>query len=365
MTNLQPIRSISRQRGVSALLIVGSLLIVAGLAGIGFVWMQPGSPPPGVATAESANRAAAPMPQVAQQASPEQAPPPVIAKPTPTSGPHPNWHGTWQGTTPDSKMVISAAGVEIFDVYENDGKKNKSHQMTTWGNATEATGNGEESGYAKSSVSLAEISRDYEATVARFRRDPSDLSISDPTQSRRMIGRINPGNYRVVWADLGGDCGQSDMIIDGDLILSIVNCRYRHEISLFTRQGATPSAIGQEPQGTARVMVPPSLPGGRWQGTVTQAGYSPYPAVMHLQSSSAGTLGGTMAYPSIPCTASLTFIRSEGNAFWFRESIQEGRGKCLDGGQISVLAVPGDTVVWRYFMAGNLNSPVATGTFRR
>ena len=235
MTTIQPIRSISRQRGVSALLIVGSLLIVAGLAGIGFAWMQPGSPPPGAATAESANRAAAPMPEVAQQASPQQAPPLVIAKPAPTSGPHPNWHGTWQGTTPDSKMVISAAGVEIFEVGENDGKKNKFHTKVPWSKASEPNGNDVESGYAKSSVSLAEILRSYEATVATFRRDPSDLSISDPTQSRRMIGRINPGNYRVVWAYLGGDCGQRDMIIDGDLILSIVNCRYQHKIDLFTR----------------------------------------------------------------------------------------------------------------------------------
>ena len=235
MTNLQPIRSISRQRGVSALMTVGSLLIVAGLAGIGFVWMQPGSPPPGVATAESANRAAAPIPEVAQEASPEKAPPPVIAKPAPTSGPHPNWHGTWQGTTPDSKMVISAAGVEFFDVSEINGKSEKYYQKCPWVNASEASGHTEESGYAKSSVSLAEISRAYEATVARFRRDPSDLSISDPTQSRRMIGRINPGNYRVVWAYWGGDCGLRDMIIDGDLILSIVSCGYQHKIDLFTR----------------------------------------------------------------------------------------------------------------------------------
>ena len=130
----------TRQRGASALVIVGSLLIVAGLAGLGFAWMQPGSHLPGAATAEPADRAAAPMPEVAQQVSPEKAqppiigpelaqqvspekaPPPVIAKPAPTSGPHPNWHGTWQGTTPDSKMVISAAGVEIFDGLKYGGK---------------------------------------------------------------------------------------------------------------------------------------------------------------------------------------------------------------------------------------------------
>ena len=236
MTNIQPIQSIIRQRGASALVIVGSLLIVAGLAGLGFAWMQPGSLVPGVATAESAGRTAASMPELVQQVSPEKAPP-VIVKPSSNSGPHPNWHGTWQGTTPDSKMVISAAGVEIFDGLKYGGKAHELHQMCMcpWVKASEASGNSEESGYAKSSVSLAEISRAYESTVARFGRDPSDLSISDPTQSRRMIGRINPGNYRVVWAYWGGDCGLRDMIIDDDLILSVVKCKYRHQIDLFTR----------------------------------------------------------------------------------------------------------------------------------
>ena len=235
MTNIQPIQSIIRQRGASALVIVGSLLIVAGLAGLGFAWMQPGSVVPGVATAESAGRTAASMPELVQQVSPEKAPPPVIAKPTPTSGPHRNWHGTWQGIKPDSKMVISAAGVEVFDVEEYDGKKNKFHTNLPWVKATEPNGNDEVSGYAKSSVSLAEISRAYEASLAMFRRDPSDFSISDPALSRRFIGRIKPGNYRVVWAYLGGDCGQRDMIIDDDLILSVVKCKYRHKIDLFTR----------------------------------------------------------------------------------------------------------------------------------
>ncbi len=158
-----------------------------------------------------------------------------IAKPASISAPHPNWHGTWQGTKPDSKMVISAAGVEIFDVVENDGKAEKFHEMTAWGNAHEPNGNDVESGYAKSSVSLTEILRSYEASVAMFRRDPTDFSISDPTLSRQMIGRITPGNYRVLWAYPGGDCRQRNMIIDGDLILSIVDCKYQHKIDLFTR----------------------------------------------------------------------------------------------------------------------------------
>lgn len=187
------------------------------------------------APADTAAAAAVVINAPPQVAAPASVPTAEITKSTPTSGPHPNWHGTWQGATPDSKMVISPAGVEFFDVSEINGKSEKYFQKCPWVNASEASGNSEESGYAKSSVSLAEILRSYEATVATFRRDPSDLSISDPTQSRRMIGRINPGNYRVVWAYLGGDCGQRDMIIDGDLILSIVNCRYQHKIDLFTR----------------------------------------------------------------------------------------------------------------------------------
>ena len=354
-----------RQRGASAWTLIGSLLVVVGVAGVGVALIKPGSQTPRVASIATKSGAATPAAVEVKPAAPGAASAAVARTDPSSAGPHPNWHGTWQGTSPDSKMVITGAGVEIFDVYENDGKKNKFHTKLPWVNTSEANGNDEESGYAKSSVSLAEISRAYESTVATFRRDPSDLSISDPTLSRRMIGRIKPGNYRVVWAYWGGDCGLRDMIIDGDLILSIVNCRYQHKISLFTRERAAPSVVGQEPQGTAHVTVAPSLPGGRWQGVVNQAGYPPYPAVMQLQSTSAGIPGGTMAYPSMPCTALLTFMRAEGNAFWFRESIQEGRGKCLDGGQISVTPMSNDTVVWQYFAPGNVNSPMATAMFRR
>lgn len=358
-------RTRHRQRGVSRWTLTGSLLIVTGLSGLGFALIGSGGPATPVAPVATERGAATPATAGIKPAAPSVAPT-VAGKTGPSSsGPHPNWHGTWQGTTPDSKMVISAAGVEVFDVLESEGKKDKFHAKLPWVNADEASGNSEESGYAKSAKSLAEISRSYESAVASFQREPSDLSISDPALSRRLIGRIKPGSYRVVWAYWGGDCGLRDMILDGDLILSIVNCRYQHRISLFTRQGATAPAVGQESQGTARVTAAPSLPNGRWQGAVTQAGYSPYPAVMHLQLNSAGVPGGTMAYPSMACTASLNFIRIESKTFWFRESIQEGRGKCVDGGQISVSTIPGDTLDWRYFMSGNLGSPVATATFRR
>ena len=236
-----------RQRGASAWTLIGSLLVVVGVAGLGVALIKPSYLTPTVAPVPTGS-AAGPMTADTKLAA---APTAVTKTDPPGSGPHPSWHGSWRGTTPDSKMVITGAGFEIFDVYERDGRKSKLHVKLPWVNTNEANGNDEESGYAKASVSIADISRRFEESVALFQRDPSDFSISDPTQSRWMIGRIKPGNYRVVWAYWGGDCGLRDMIIDGDLILSIVNCRYQHQVSLFTREGVVPPAAAREVPGPA------------------------------------------------------------------------------------------------------------------
>ena len=72
-----------------------------------------------------------------------------------------------------------------------------------------------------------------------------------------------------------------------------------------------------------------------------------------------------MAYASLRCTASLSFMESEGNKVWFRESIQDGKGKCVDGGRISITPMSNDSLLWQYFAPGNVSSPMATATFRR
>lgn len=81
---------------------------------------------------------------------------------------------------------------------------------------------------------------------------------------------------------------------------------------------------------------------------MNQPGYGSYPAVMQLQPTPAGTPAGTMDYASLRCTASLLFMKKEGNAVWFRESIEAGSGSCRDGGLISVAPMSNDTVVWKY-----------------
>lgn len=215
-----------RQRGLSTWTVIGSLLIAAGITGLTVALFKPGHPVANlavgnqvapIATQRSATsgstdstRSAAPVGASTVDAKTE----------SPTGGPHPNWRGIWRGADSDVQMVITAARV--------GGCK--------WIDATEPRFDGEcEAGYAKSSVSFVDISRRFEESVAQFQRDPSDFSISDPVQSRKLIGRIKPGNYRVIWMQDGSDCGMGDLIVDGDLMLRVVDCKYRHQISLFTR----------------------------------------------------------------------------------------------------------------------------------
>lgn len=208
------------QRGVSAWTMIGSLLVVAGLAGLGVALTKPGGK--ALASASVANERAAASPLTGG------------AKPTATgtasvagtktdhsgSGPYPNWHGTWRSASPNAEMVITATQVGACK----------------WTDATEPRLDaGCEAGYARSSVSPADISRRFEESVAAFQRDPTDFTLSDPVQSRALIARIKPGNYRVIWMQDGSDCGLGDLIIDGDLILREVNCHYGHQISVFAR----------------------------------------------------------------------------------------------------------------------------------
>lgn len=243
----------SGQRGVSMWSMSGSLLLVAGMAGLGVALIKPGSPTASIAPVATGNRAAAPLtgadtktsvpggtkpalssvtkspepgdsksaaPGPAKSTAPGTASTEVTKADPPGSGPHPNWHGTWRGGTPAVEMVITATRVG----------------ECKWVNATEPRFDGEcEAGYAKSSLSLANLVRRFEESVALFQRDPSDFSITDPAQSRKLISRIKPGNYRVIWMQDGSDCGMGDLIVDGDSMLRVVDCKYRHQISLFTR----------------------------------------------------------------------------------------------------------------------------------
>jgi hypothetical protein len=322
-------RSIDRQRGVSAWTLAGTLFLVFGLAGLGVALIMPGSqttngkPISAVGAGKAVAAGAMPSP---------------VAKAANTgSGPHLSWHGTWRGVGSDVKLVITPDGVG----------------ECKWINATEPR-------FAADCVS-----RQYETAVAMFQRDPSDFKISDPVQSRQMISKIKPGNYRKIWMHSGSDCGGAEMIVDGDLLLQIEDCKYGHRILLFARDSAATRSARRAPDAVANAIAAGPKSNGRWQGQVSQAGYPPYPAVLQLQSNAAGVPAGTMAYPTLGCTATLTFAQAESNVDWFTESIQQGRGKCQDGGLISITPAGSGAVSWKYFLPANVNMPVATATMQR
>lgn len=176
-------------------------------------------------------------------AAPSSAAPPVaalkapatVATPAPTSGPHPNWYGTWQGETPGSRLVIGPAGVDRIFVRTDEGKKRTHTERCKWTLQASNSGEACQSGYAKSSKAATAIQAEYERSVEAFRRDPSDFKISDPARSRTALRSVRPGNYRVVWTEGEGDCGRNEMIIDDDTILDVMQCRYGHQVERFTR----------------------------------------------------------------------------------------------------------------------------------
>lgn len=152
-----------------------------------------------------------------------------------SSGPHPNWHGTWQGETPGSRLVIGPAGVDWTFIRKDNGKLRTLTERCKWTPRTQASGDGCHSGYAKSSKTLAAIQAEYESSVVAFRRDPTDFSISDPARSRAALRSVASGRYRVLWFEGEGDCSRHEMIMDNDTVLSVMQCHYGHHVERFTR----------------------------------------------------------------------------------------------------------------------------------
>ena len=96
-----------RQRGVSAWTIIGTVLVVAGMAGLGLALVKPGGRAPSVATvapiapiATGSDTAAAPTTADTKLAAAGAASTAITKIDSPGSGPHPNWHGTWRGAKP-------------------------------------------------------------------------------------------------------------------------------------------------------------------------------------------------------------------------------------------------------------------------
>jgi hypothetical protein len=218
-------------------------------------------------------------------------------------------------------------------------------------------------GYAKRSKSLAALREAFEVSVAANQKDPSDFKVSDPLRGRADLQAIKPGNYRIVWIyEGGGDCGYSEHLVDNDTVLRVTECKYRHTIERLTRHGVAVPSDHATASTVQAIQGAKALPTGRWQGTVTQ-GFNKYSTEIQLALTPAGVLAGTVSYSSL-CTASLTYLRTEDSTYWFRETLQKGRGACVDGGLVSV-SPTGDAVTYRYHTPSSPSKPIASGVLRR
>lgn len=231
------------KRGWSAWTLLGSVLVSAGAVGPGAVLWQAGGSMAGRApAAETAVAPATPRSLGSAQASSprDQAVAPPVASverlPGSSSGPHPNWHGRWQGESEGSRLDIGPGGISKTSLHkEQDGKESMSTEHCKWTAKTEPSEGGCRSGYAVSSKALSLIQAEFEQSVEAHRRDPVDFKITDPVRARQAFSAIRPGSYRVVWAEGEGDCSRFEMIIDADTILSTMQCHYGHDIERFSR----------------------------------------------------------------------------------------------------------------------------------
>jgi hypothetical protein len=82
-----------------------------------------------------------------------------------------------------------------------------------------------------------DIERAFQESVAQFRKDATDFSISDPQASLSAIRSLSPGSYAAFACYAGGDCGYWEMIVDRDRLLAISQCKYGHGIELYKRAG--------------------------------------------------------------------------------------------------------------------------------
>lgn len=98
---------------------------------------------------------------------------------------------------------------------------------------------------------------------------------------------------------------------------------------------------------------------GTWSGTVSQPGakHPTYFTKMSLDRSG----GGSIDYPELQCSGTLTFIGKEGPSFVYRERITHGKTKCIDGGTLKVTP-RGNLLDWYWSGGGEVASATLTGT---
>ena len=89
---------------------------------------------------------------------------------------------------------------------------------------------------------------------------------------------------------------------------------------------------------------------GQWCGWAVQTGPGDHRTEWSANLSLKGPTG-SMEYPSLDCGGTLTFEGTNGNVHLYRERIDYGRDRCLDGGLVGVEPV-GTSMRWEWTGSG-------------
>ncbi|SBW22589.1 hypothetical protein FDG2_2844 [Candidatus Protofrankia californiensis] len=108
---------------------------------------------------------------------------------------------------------------------------------------------------------------------------------------------------------------------------------------------------------------------GRWEGVVSQPGAHPdkYPIRLELRNGRIGEVVGSVAYPTFPCSGSLTLIVG-GDETRVQEKINDGESRCADNGEIRLYSQSDGTLRWEYYYApgiGDASRPAGSAVLSR
>lgn len=84
---------------------------------------------------------------------------------------------------------------------------------------------------------------------------------------------------------------------------------------------------------------------GKWEGAVNQPNYGSYPVRIGFEASGVARI----AYPTLDCGGSLVFLGQIGNRFLFRQKLEYGQTKCVNGGRVDVRKPTNNSLDFQWF----------------
>lgn len=143
--------------------------------------------------------------------------------------------GKWE--TQGGKVLLGISPQKIISTSwrKNDvGRLEKYTGEARWSNFDSDSNEEETFGLSRKKTTRAEISRRYEMALKRYKKTPSDFSISDPKLSQKAIQAMSLGTYQVMWSYFGGESGE-EYIVDKDHMLEIKDDPYGFFVTLYNR----------------------------------------------------------------------------------------------------------------------------------